>query len=329
MFADASSTRGTRRPTVHVLGWVGTACGLVASLAATTPVVAQPATNAILFIGDGVDDHQLTIGRNYLSGASGEFVFDHFPYRASARVVTVKESPPGEPEYVGDSASGGTALATGRVTSRGRIATSAGADRDLPTLVELAAARGLRTGIVTTSSVTDATPASFAAHVSFRYCQGPSDMDSSRRGLLPGCPGDKLSAGGPGSIVQQLVRSGVEVLWGGGMEHFEQSDELGRSILGTARAEGFSVLTSANQLQTVSGRTLGLFAADNLPVLWRGRGGLTAQPLRVEDGAVEEPPVFDCEPAPDFKGTPTLEQMTRAAIELGASTTNETTGISN
>ena len=64
------------------------------------------ARNVILFVGDGVDDHQLTIARNYLLGADGAFSFEAFPYRAAARVLTVSEEDPGLPEYVGDSASG-------------------------------------------------------------------------------------------------------------------------------------------------------------------------------------------------------------------------------
>ena len=77
-----------------------------------------PAKTAILFIGDGVDDHQLTLGRNYLHGASGTLLFEGLERRATARVLTVKEDNPRQPEYVADSASGGTALSAGVVTSR-------------------------------------------------------------------------------------------------------------------------------------------------------------------------------------------------------------------
>jgi hypothetical protein len=48
----------------------GLASAAVLALSAT-PGARQPAVarSAIVFIGDGVDDHQLTIARNYLRGA--------------------------------------------------------------------------------------------------------------------------------------------------------------------------------------------------------------------------------------------------------------------
>jgi alkaline phosphatase len=69
---------------------------------------------------------------------------------------------------VPDSANTATYMASGIVTSAGRIATTAATDRDVVTIMELAAAAGFGTGIVTTSSITDATPASFIAHVNQR-----------------------------------------------------------------------------------------------------------------------------------------------------------------
>ena len=52
---------------------------------------------------------------------TGAFTFESFPARAAVRVRTVEEENPARPVYVGDSASGGTALSAGVVTSRGRI----------------------------------------------------------------------------------------------------------------------------------------------------------------------------------------------------------------
>ena len=105
---------------------VVTACWaalVVLLLVVARPVIGQTdetARNVVLFIGDGVDDHQLTIARNYLVGADGVFVFETFEHQAAAKVLTVLEEDPRVPEYVGDSASGGTAIAAGVVTSRGR-----------------------------------------------------------------------------------------------------------------------------------------------------------------------------------------------------------------
>ncbi|MCP4036641.1 MAG: alkaline phosphatase, partial [bacterium] len=37
---------------------------------------AQAPRNVILIIGDGMDDHQITIARNYLEGARGRLTLD-------------------------------------------------------------------------------------------------------------------------------------------------------------------------------------------------------------------------------------------------------------
>ena len=123
---------------------------------------AASSRNLILIIGDGFDDQHVTMGRNYLVGMSGKLTVDTMPYRASVQVETVSEQ--GQPLYVADSANTATSLATGGVTQIGRIATDI-EDNDLTTIAERAMHDGFRVGLVTTSSLTDATPASFLAHV--------------------------------------------------------------------------------------------------------------------------------------------------------------------
>ena len=281
----------------------------------TTPEARQttPARNAIVFIGDGVDDHQLTIARNYLFGASGGFSFDAFPYRATARVLTVLESDPGIPEYVGDSASGGTAIAAGVVTSRGRIATQAGHGRPVPTLLEWASAAGKWTGIFTTSSITDATPASFVAHINRRFCQGPRDMQPTPTDSR--CLGALKANGGPGSI----AASGVDLLLGGGYRHFDQPDEAGVSVLRQAQDAGYRVVRDAAGLSAASarpGKLLGLFGDDTLPVEWTGERDGRARSVAFEaDGSVSDPAPFGCIDNPRFGTRPTLEAMTAFALE--------------
>jgi alkaline phosphatase len=123
------------------------------------------AQNVILIIGDGMDDQQITAARNYLHGAQGRTILDTMPIRSAVQVLTVDNEDPTENIYVADSANSATALATGVTTSIGRIATSAKTDKDLTTIIELAEDQGFKTGLVTTASITDATPAAFAAHV--------------------------------------------------------------------------------------------------------------------------------------------------------------------
>ncbi len=303
------------------LGLLMVAAGCTFGPPGTSQAAAQDrARNVILFVGDGVDDSQLTIGRNYLLGADGAFSFDDFPHRAAAKVLTVEEESPDKPQYVGDSASGGTALSAGVVTSRGRIATTAGSDEDVVTILELAEAAGKRTGIVTTASLTDATPASFVAHISRRFCEGPMDMDGARGGTMPGCPEDKKSNGGPGSIAEQIADADVEVLLGGGKRHFDQADEGGANLIDKMKERGYAVVENAVQLSSLAEDTekvLGLFGSSTLPVEWSGENQLRARPVKLSsDGQPEPVEPFSCVENPAFGERPTLEAMTRQALAL-------------
>ena len=282
-----------------------------------TAAVQPRARSVILFIGDGLDDHQLSIGRNYLAGGYGAFSFDEFSSRAAATVSTVQENDPTIPVYVGDSGSGGTAMSAGVVTSLARIATRAKTGEAVPTILELAEAAGKQTGVVTTASLTDATPATFAAHISRRFCQGPEDMsDPAGR---PGCPDALKANGGLGSIAEQLADSDVEVLLGGGYARFAQRDEQGMSVLDRSEAAGYEIVRDAASLERVDpgGKILGLFGDDTLPVAWIGEGGARAEQLQLTaDGKPIEPDSFVCVDNPEFGDRPTLEAMTTRALDL-------------
>ena len=129
---------------------------LMLLLLISTPVnMASEMRNVILIIGDGFDDQHVTMGRNYLAGMSNALGVDQLAFRAAVQVETLSQD--GLPIYVADSANTATALATGKITSIGRIATNI-QDEDTETIAEQALAAGFRVGLVTTSSITDATP---------------------------------------------------------------------------------------------------------------------------------------------------------------------------
>ncbi|MDX1734905.1 MAG: alkaline phosphatase [Halioglobus sp.] len=283
--------------------------------------------NVILIIGDGMDEQQITIARNYLAGAAGRLVLDGMPLRGAVQVLTVEDKVGGKPVYVADSANTATSMATGALTSRGRIATSAGSDEPLETIVQLAAAAGLRTGLVTTASVTDATPAAFAAHINFRLCENPDSMVNVSYSDIPlgDCSQHLKSRGGLGSISEQLAASPLQVILGGGARHFAPSVEGGqRSVRELAEANGFTVLSTRAELAAASDgeRLLGLFAPSTLPVRLRGQAGREAEAPepsllnRVHPylGDVTLPEPMTCEPNPAFADVPTLQEMTDAAI---------------
>lgn len=287
----------------------------------------QAKRNVILFIGDGMDDTQVTIARNYLLGASGKLVLDNMPYRGTVQVLTVEEDSPSKAVYVADSANSATSIATGKITSRGRIATSAKDDQDLTTIVELARAAGFANGIVSTADVTDATPASFVAHVSLRACENPNMMVEAEgaAGIIVDCSQDTKAQGGKGSIAEQIADTDIDVVLGGGHEHFkitaEQSDTPLHQV---AQQNNYQYITNLDQLKQVNPdkKLLGLFSEGNLPVRMRGEGGRGSEAPKPSFlnridwrlGSVTMPEPMHCEPNPEFNGVPQLQEMTLAAL---------------
>ena len=266
-------------------------------------IAAGTARNAILFIGDGMGDSEITAARNYTVGAAGRLALDSLPMTGAYTTYAVQETDPTLPNYVTDSAASGTAWATGHKTSNGRISTSAGTDQDLKTILEIAQERGMRTGDITTAELTDATPAVLASHVASRTCQGPADMTA--------CPEDRRSAGGPGSIAEQLLAHNVDVLMGGGAARFEQQMmDDGRLPIQDALARGYRVIGNDASFDAAmpGHKLLGLFAIGNMTVEWAGQEAIPypsniAKPQRCRE---------DNRPL----GQPTLAQMTAKALEL-------------
>jgi alkaline phosphatase len=293
----------------------------------TPPVTEARPRQVILIIGDGMDEQQITIARNYLQGADGRLLLDQLPLRSAVQIQTTEDRLNGKPLYVADSANTATTMATGIITSRGRISTTAGDDKDITTIAELAAAADLRTGIVTTASITDATPAAFAAHISFRLCEDPATMVDINYHDIPlgNCKSDLKANGGKGSIAEQLAESSVDVILGGGSDHFSLAAEgTTASVESLAREHGFQVVTTAAELAAAAPdkRLLGLFAPGTLPVRLQGEGGREAEKpepswlnyIHPYLGSVTLPAPMVCEPNPDFSAVPTLRQMTDAAL---------------
>ena len=287
-------------------------------------IVRAAPRNIILIIGDGFDDQHVTMGRNYLAGMSGQLGLDTLPFRAAIQIETIDDD--GQPLYVADSANTATSLATGGVTKIGRIATDI-ADNDLTTIAERAIRAGWRVGLVTTSSLTDATPASFLAHVSSRSCEGPEEvLGSTYYGIpQPACLSDARDNDGPGSIMEQLVSSGAHVLLGGGDKFLRQTTVDGITVAQLASDRGFNLVTRDTNLaaQPAPQRLLGTFDEETLEVRWQGDDARVGEATElswlhhVSDylGSATEPLPMSCEPNPDYQDTPSLVDMTSAALK--------------
>lgn len=260
------------------------------------------AKNVILLIGDGMGDSEITIARNYTIGAGGRLALDTLPL--TGQMTTYSVFADGKPDYDPESASTSTAWSTGEKTVDGRIGTSP-SDQDLRNVLELAQRVGYRTGNVSTADITDATPAGAMAHVAARGCQGPLNMAS--------CPQDRKSSGGPGSIAEQAVDHGIDVLLGGGKGRFDQvipageGPYAGQTVVQQAQALGYAVVTNKAGLAASQPgqKLLGLFAPSHLSLDWGGLAATNppAGPGRCQSGL---------QPATE----PTLAEMTSKAIEL-------------
>ena len=300
---------------------------LAVSLLYSSAAMAAEKRNVILIIGDGMDSHQITAARNYLVGAQKSLLLDNLPVAATVQVQAVDDLDPTKSVYVADSANSATTLATGVITSPGRIATSARDDKDIGTIAEQVKAAGFGVGIVSTASVTDATPASFISHISLRFCENPAMMKEAEAlgGIIVDCSDDLKANGGLGSIAEQIADNDWDIVLGGGAKHFElvAEGQQKQTVLEQARANAYQIVSSGEDLENIMGdKVLGLFGPSTLPVRWQGTDGRTAEApspsiLRRIDwrlGSVTLPDTMTCEANPQYGATPSLKVMTDAAL---------------
>ncbi|PRB07578.1 alkaline phosphatase [Microbacterium sp. MYb64] len=270
-------------------------------------IVAGPAKNVILLIGDGMGDSEITVARDYQYGAGGRLPgIDALPLTGSYTTYSLNKD--GSADYVPDSAATGSAWATGTKTYDGAISVDiAGKGHD--TLLELAKANGRKTGNVSTAELQDATPAVQAAHVAGRKCYGP---DSAKQ-----CGADLLENGGKGSISEQILDTRADVTLGGGSESFEQTAKAGAwpgaTLFQQAATRGYQVARTAADLAAIStadqaGPVLGTFSAGNFPTRF-------AETTATVGGA-DAPPVTCTESADRLDSSLSLASLTQKSIDL-------------
>ena len=278
--------------------------GCAATPPATSPLQAaaapaERAKNVIFFLGDGMGINTLTAARIYAVGEDGELAIDQLP--ESAFVKTFSNN-----AQVTDSAASMAAYMTGVKQNNGVISMSSdtisvapGPDANgnnlvsrctngsrVDTLLELAKRRGMALGVVTTTSVTDATPAATYAHACHRKLE--ADIAAS---LVPGGAGYNKALG----------ERGLDLVFGGGVQFFTPAASGGkradnRDLLGELSAQGFRIARDTAQFNalTPGQPAIGLFAQNHL-----------------DYDATRNPMV-----------QPDLPQMTRKAIDLLAPSPN-------
>lgn len=266
--------------------------------------------NVIFLLGDGMGTQEITAAR-YYQGVANSLNVDRMPFTGFDTTWSVKPgaAAPYLPDYDPDSASTGTAWATGQKTIDERISQGPSTGIEVPgqnlkTILEIAQKEGKKVGDVSTAEITDATPAVLASHISLRGCQGPANMAA--------CPLETKGAGGLGSIAEQEVDHKVDVLLGGGRARFTakvgSGPYSGKTVVEEATAQGYRYVTSADELSSVgAGRpVLGLFNDSNMSLEWTGPAASLGK------GNAPAPCTEGARPSNE----PSLAAMTRRAIDL-------------
>lgn len=190
--------------------------------------------NIILLIGDGMGLSQVSAAIYYKDGVPN---FERF------NTIGLSKTSSGS-DLVTDSAAGATVFSTGVRTYNGAIGVSMDTTA-VSTIVETLSKDGYSTGIVSTSSIQHATPASFYAHVK-------------RRNMYE-------------EITEFAPHSGVDFFAGGGLQFFTKRKD-NRNLLNDMEEAGYTVITDQLPIQNIDGKELILLADDSMPKMSEGRG---------------------------------------------------------
>ncbi|MGH3754791.1 MAG: alkaline phosphatase [Pseudonocardiaceae bacterium] len=265
------------------------------------PGVGPPAKNIILLIGDGMGQTHVDATRIRYYGAAGRLNMERMPSLGSVKTFAVEEGSD-MPDLVTDSASAGTAWSSGVKTynnalgkdSRGNV---------VPTIMEQAKSAGLRTGNVTNSEITDATPAAMFSHVSARGCQGP-------RFTQAACVRPSGQGANDVVIAEQIARNNTaDVILGGGLSRFEPDDQAvmqsnGYTVLGSFGDPALPTQTAASQRVATQTDLAGVSGRDRKVIGLFNRGNMTVETFK--EGNPSSPQAQE----------PSLVEMTNKAIDL-------------
>jgi alkaline phosphatase len=190
-------------------------------------------TNIILLIGDGMGLTQISAAmysnENQLAMSKFSVIGFHKSHAAN--------------ELITDSAAGGTAIACGIKTNNGNIGTDEYGSARQSILEELDSI-GFATGMIVTSSIVHATPASFAAH-------------RARREMYE-------------EIALDYLQTDIDLLIGGGKQYFQNRELDQRDLIREYEDKGYAILdlldVSMNKVKWPIDKNLIYFTADKQPL---------------------------------------------------------------
>lgn len=194
--------------------------------------------NIILFIGDGMGVAQVFAGITVNEGLN----IEQMPYIGFNKTQSADN-------YVTDSAAGGTAISTGVRTYNGAIGLDVNGQK-LTTILEYSEMNGKATGLVSTSAITHATPASFIAH-------------QPQRSMYEAIAGD-------------FMNTDIDVFIGGGADFFTKRVD-GRNLVLELNEKGYHVAYNVNDVQNVTDGKLAVLTAVGHNAGYRDRGEMLTQ----------------------------------------------------
>ncbi len=191
--------------------------------------------NIILLIGDGMGLSQVSAA--YFYKREGTPNFEQFTAIGLSKTSSSSD-------LITDSAAGATVFSTGVKTYNNAIGVNADSTA-VPTIVEHLIQRNFSTGLIATSTIQHATPASFYAHVKHR------DMYE--------------------EITEFIPFSGVDFFAGGGLKFFTNRED-GRNLLDESASAGYKIITDTLPATPSDEMELILLAEDAMPKIREGRG---------------------------------------------------------
>ena len=199
-----------------------------------TPDSVENVKNIIFLIGDGMGITQVYAG---MTANHGSLFIESMPVMGMSKTYS-------SDAYITDSAAGATAFSAGKKTYNGAI----GVDPDgkpIETILEIAEKNGKATGLVATSSITHATPASFIAH------QPKRSMEE--------------------EIAADFLKTDIDVFIGGGKKFFANRED-GKDLTSELKEKGYQVVYSMDDLSPIkSGKVAALTAENENPPYSKGR----------------------------------------------------------
>jgi alkaline phosphatase len=219
----------------------------LASLAVAPAVLAgnpKPVKNIIYFIGDGMGPSHVGLTRYYsLFVLGNDLNMTKVMNKGSTAYITNYSAS----HIVTDSAAAGTALATGYKTNNGMVSMLPDG-KPVITILEKAQQMGKSTGNMSTTRLTHATPACFAAH--------------------------NMKRGNENEIAVDMLEHNVTVQLAGGRRNFIPQSEEGskrkddRDLLKEAKEAGYTVVKNAKDFRKVDAETtdklFGLFTMSHM-----------------------------------------------------------------